>query len=145
MNDYTCRIVRGAEEIYRSTERGIAPLIAIIDGGIDVAGAVAYDKIVGKAAALLYVLTGVGAVHAGVLGKAAARLFDENGIAYTYETLTENIINRKGNRSGRRFACRRVYGIETETTGYGERGVKTHFSLQGRRFRHKFNSNDGYV
>ena len=96
MNDYTCRIVRGEEEIYRSTERGIAPLIAIIDGGIDVDGAVAYDKIVGKAAALLYVLTGVGAVHAGVLGKAAARLFDENGIAYTYETLTENIINRKG-------------------------------------------------
>lgn len=96
MNDYTCRIIRGEEEIYRSTERGIAPLIAIVDGGIDVAGAVAYDKIVGKAAALLYVLTGVGAVHAGVLGKAAARLFDENGIAYTYETLTENIINRKG-------------------------------------------------
>lgn len=96
MNDYTCRIVRGEEEIYRSTERGIAPLIAIVDGGIDVAGAVACDKIVGKAAALLYVLTGVGAVHAGVLGKAAARLFDENGIAYTYETLTENIINRKG-------------------------------------------------
>ena len=96
MNDYTCRIVRGEEEIYRSTERGIAPLIAIVDGGIDVAGAVAYDKIVGKAAALLYVLTGVGAVHAGVLSKAAARLFDENGIAYTYETLTENIINRKG-------------------------------------------------
>ena len=96
MNDYTCRIVRGEEEIYRSTERGIAPLIAIVDGGIDVAGAVAYDKIVGKAAALLYVLTGVGAVHAGVLSKAAARLFDENGIAYTYETLTENIVNRKG-------------------------------------------------
>lgn len=97
MNDsFTCRIVRGDQVVFESEKSGISPLIAVIDGGVDARGCTAYDKIVGKAAALLYVLMGVEAVHAGVLGAAAKSVLENSGIAVTCDTLTERIINRKG-------------------------------------------------
>lgn len=96
IGNFTCRIVRGDEVVYESDKSGIAPLITAIDGGVDARGCTAYDKIVGKAAALLYVLMGVRSVHAGVLSAAAKSVLENGGIAVTCETLTDKIINRKG-------------------------------------------------
>lgn len=95
-SNFTCRIVRGDDIVFESDKSGIAPLIAAIDGGIDSRGCTAYDKIVGKAAALLYVLMGVGKVHAGVLSASGEHVLKSNGITVTCDTLTERIINRKG-------------------------------------------------
>ena len=95
-NNLTCRILRGETEVFSSEQNGIAPLISIIDGGLDVTGCTAYDKIVGKAAALLYVLMGVKCVHAGILSEAGESVLKANGIEVTGDTVVEKIINRTG-------------------------------------------------
>ena len=56
---YTCVICRG-DDIHTSEKRGVAPLIELLDSRIDVRGYSAADKAVGKAAAMLFVLLGVG-------------------------------------------------------------------------------------
>lgn len=78
-----------------SREKGIGPLLSLV-GTDGWQGACAADTVVGKAAAMLYVLLGVKAVYAGVLSKGAQDVFDRYGIAYAYGTLTDSIINRMG-------------------------------------------------
>lgn len=92
---YTCVLCRGEETVF-CTERGVKPLLGLIDGGKDWKGSSAADKVVGKAAAFLYVLLGVAEVYAPVMSKAAVRVLRENGIEPRYDTLTEHIINRAG-------------------------------------------------
>lgn len=93
-NGYTLFLCAG-ERTYCSKENGIVPLLALV-GSNEWKGAYAADKIVGKAAAMLYVLLGVKAVYAEVLSKTAQAVFEEYGVAYAYGTLTEKIINRMG-------------------------------------------------
>ncbi len=54
------------------------------------------DKVVGKGAAALMVLGKIRAVHADVISRPALSLLESNGIAVTYTTLVDNIINRRG-------------------------------------------------
>ena len=51
--------------------------------------------IVGKAA-MLFVKAGVVRVHGKVMSEAGKRFLESHGIACTYDTLTERIINRAG-------------------------------------------------
>lgn len=92
---YSCVLVNG-DDVLASKDSGIAPLIKFIESGKDFKGFCAADKIVGKAAALLYAHMGVKAVYAEVLSKHAMRVLTDNGIAVRYGTITENIINRRG-------------------------------------------------
>lgn len=96
MNSVTCRIMRGDKELFVSKKCGIAPLIQIIDESTEVEGGEAYDKIVGKAAALLYVLMNIGRVNAEVISQSAIDVLKGYSVPFTYKTLTEKIINRKG-------------------------------------------------
>ncbi len=90
---YTCVITNG-DNFYTSAERGVKPLLSWYDSKLDVKGYVAADKVVGKAAAFIYVLLGVSCVYADVMSKGAAEVFEEYGIDYLYTTLTDAIINR---------------------------------------------------
>ena len=92
---YTCVLIRGVD-VVTSKERGIKPLIAFIDGKKDLRGYTAADRIVGKAAALLYALIGVRQVYAEVMSKDAVRALESRKIAFSYDTLTDRIINRRG-------------------------------------------------
>lgn len=92
---YSCVLVKG-EEVVTSEKSGIAPLLEFIESGKDYGGFSAADKIVGKAAALLYTHMGVTAVYAEVLSVPAQKILKENGIEFEYSTLTEKIINRRG-------------------------------------------------
>lgn len=92
---YTC-VLCSEDKVYTSTERGVKPLLAWIDGGTDMSGFSAADKVVGKAAAFLYVILGVKAVYAGVISEPAEKVLTENGIAVEYGTLTDAIRNRAG-------------------------------------------------
>ena len=92
---YSCVLVKG-ETVLTSTESGIAPLLKFIDSGKNFVGFCAADKIVGKAAALLYAYMGVSAVYAEVLSEQALTVLKDNGIEVKYATLTEKIINRRG-------------------------------------------------
>ncbi len=95
LNDgkYTCVLCKD-DTIYTSTERGVKPLIGWLDGNIDLKGFSAADKVVGKAAAFLYVLLGVSEVYARVMSEAAIRVFTENGITFQCDVSAKNIINR---------------------------------------------------
>ncbi|MCI5750881.1 MAG: DUF1893 domain-containing protein [Oscillospiraceae bacterium] len=92
---YTC-VVCSEDKIYTSTERGVKPLLAWIDGNTDMKGFSAADKVVGKAAAFLYVILGVKAVYADVISEPAKQVLNENGIDVEYVTLTDAIRNRAG-------------------------------------------------
>ncbi len=92
---YTLVLVKG-EEVITSFERGVKPLLGLLDGERDVRGFTAADRVVGKAAAFLYVLLGVKAVYADVLSTLAEGILLGHGMAVEGQTRTERIINRAG-------------------------------------------------
>lgn len=97
VGDKTCVLVKG-NTIYYSTMSGIAPMIDFIDRKIDLTGFSVADKIVGKAVAMLFILKGIKSVYAEVISKSALDFLKSNGVNVKYATLTERIINRKGDR-----------------------------------------------
>lgn len=90
-----CIRLAGGEEI-TSKERGIAPLIVLLDRRKEFAGAVAADKVTGKAAAFLYVLLGVAAVRTRLSSVPAGEVFSRYGIAHRTDVSCDRIINRRG-------------------------------------------------
>ncbi len=91
--NFTCVVTNG-EIFHTSTERGVKPLLSWLDDKVDVKGFCAADKVVGKAAAFLYVLLGVAEVYADVISKASVEVFEKYGVDYHYETLVDAIRNR---------------------------------------------------
>lgn len=92
----TC-VVQNGDTILRSTARGIAPLLAWIDSVPDALhGAFLADKVVGRAAALLMVYSGVAQVFAAVISEPAAKCFEENGVEYSFDKKVAYIQNRTG-------------------------------------------------
>lgn len=91
--DFTCVIAKD-DEILTSKARGVKPLLDWLDAGTDLEGAFAADKVIGKAAAFLYVLLGVSYVYAGVISKPALGVFEQYGIECGYDTLVDAIENR---------------------------------------------------
>lgn len=71
-------------------------MVNFLAGKTDLHGFSAADRIVGKAAALLFVLAKVKEVYSEVMSKSAAAVFDKHGISYSCGVLTDRIINRKG-------------------------------------------------
>jgi len=92
---YTCVLVKG-ETVYASTKSGIAPMIGFIENGFAINGFSSADKIVGKAAAMLFVLAGVKEVFAVVMSKQAEDVLKKHGVVSSHDTLTDTIINREG-------------------------------------------------
>lgn len=92
---YTCVLCRG-ETLYTDEKKGIAPMMSFLDQEIDLQGFSAADRIVGKAAAMLFVLAGVRALYAQVLSESGMLVLKKYGVAFEYGTLTPSIINRKG-------------------------------------------------
>ncbi len=92
----TC-IVQKDDHILSSQLRGIRPLLNWIQQKENLNGAYAADRIVGKAAALLYVLMGVKGVFAEVLSESGLAMLKKHGIYAEYATLTPNIKRRDGN------------------------------------------------
>ena len=82
---------------YFSFDSGIRPVIDRINEkedyfkGLEVA-----DKIIGKASAMLLSLSGVKKVHAVVLSQAGKDIFDKYDVEYSFDELTDYIVNRKG-------------------------------------------------
>lgn len=90
---YTC-VIRKNDMVYTSEARGVKPLLAWLDSDIDFSGYSAADKVVGKAAAMLYVLLGVSNVHAVVISTKAKEVLEHHSIGVTYDSLVERIHNR---------------------------------------------------
>lgn len=93
--DFTC-VVCGQRDTYRSTRRGVAPLLQWLDEGVDMMGFSAADRVVGRGAAFLYRLLGVREVYGQVMSVAAVKVLRSGGIEASWGTLTEQIRNRQG-------------------------------------------------
>lgn len=91
----TCVLCRD-EIVYTATQRGVRPLIDWLDSGEDTCGFSAADKVVGKAAALMYCLLGVRRVHGNVMSDAAVKVLRRNGVEVYWDRLTDSIRNRAG-------------------------------------------------
>ena len=91
----TC-VLSDGNRLIKSRERGVKPLIGFIESGKSFKGFTAADKVVGKAAALLYALMGVSSLYASVISEGALTVCKSFGISVEYGTLTQNIINRRG-------------------------------------------------
>ena len=94
-NGLTCSIRKG-DAVYSSRERGVKPLLKLLDAGQKLTGFSAADRVVGSGAAFLYVLLEVHAVYAGVMSGAALSTLQRHGIAAEYGCLTDRIRNRSG-------------------------------------------------
>ncbi len=91
--EYTC-VLKKDSEIHTSNDRGVKPLLIWLDSGMDFHGFSAADKVVGKAAAMIYVLLGVKEVYASVISIEAKRMLEKYQITVFYGELTERIHNR---------------------------------------------------
>ena len=91
--DFTCVIVKG-ENVFTSKERGVKPLISLLDADSELSGALAADKVVGKAAAMLYLLLNIKKLYASVISELALDTLTGAGVEVSYETLVPMIRNR---------------------------------------------------
>lgn len=94
--NFTCVLTDG-EELVSSTQRGVKPLVEFIESGKNLKGFSAADKVVGKAAALLYALMGISSLYASVISDGALQICGLYGISAEYGVKTRHIINRAGN------------------------------------------------
>lgn len=90
---YTCVLLRN-EIVYASRERGVMPLLQWLDSGKNFQGFSAADKVVGRAAAFLYVLLQVSEIYAGIISQPALTVLEEHGVRVNYASLVPAIRNR---------------------------------------------------
>ena len=93
--NYTC-VVCKEDTIYTTTHRGVAPLLNWLDGGTNLTGFSAADRVVGRGAAFLYCLLGIKEVRARVMSYPAMEVLRAYGIRAEADTFVDNIINRAG-------------------------------------------------
>lgn len=93
-NDELSIAICNGEVEYTSTERGVAPVLKLIESNVDLNGFSVADKVVGKAVAMLFVLVGIKAVYASVISESALEFLEKNNIGCTYDKLTRRIQNR---------------------------------------------------
>jgi hypothetical protein len=92
---YTCVLKKG-DFLHASAESGLKPMLGFIRDGIDLRGFSAADKVVGKAAAFLFVLAGVQCVHGVVMSVTGLEVLSQHGIVCTYDKLVDQIQRRDG-------------------------------------------------
>ncbi|MDE7157453.1 MAG: DUF1893 domain-containing protein, partial [Lachnospiraceae bacterium] len=80
--------------VYTGMERGVKPLLDWLDSDKEFRGFCAADKVVGKAAAFLYVLLGVETVYAPVMSRGAIDTLEQYDIQPLYDCSVDKIINR---------------------------------------------------
>ena len=90
---YTCVLCRGGKTVTHH-KRGVAPLLEMLDSGESFENFCAADKVVGKAAAMLYVLLGVSAVWAEIISAPAEQVLLNSAIPVFYDRKVSAIRNR---------------------------------------------------
>lgn len=81
-------------ELLTSDRRGVAPMVTFLREGQVLTGYAAADRVVGKAAAWLFILAGVRAVYADTLSEGGRKLLTCHGIPVQWKSLTPAIRNR---------------------------------------------------
>ena len=81
---------------FLSDGKGISDLLNMAKEPLSLSGAYASDRIVGRAAAFLYVRCKPEYLYIRTLSEGGASILKKHGITFEYETLTKNIMNRQG-------------------------------------------------
>ena len=90
----TCAVVRGKQTM-TSDRRGIAPVVLWLEEDPDsLRGAYVADRVVGKAAALLFACAGVAGVYAEVMSQLAVSTLKLHSIPYRAGRVVDYIENR---------------------------------------------------
>lgn len=85
------------DDIYTSTAHGIRPIMMKIKNDpLYFQGCTMCDKIVGKAAAMLFARSQIAYLYAHTLSEAGQAILEKYKIPYSYGTLAKEIINRDG-------------------------------------------------
>lgn len=84
------------DDIIACDERGVAPMVGMLRAGRELHGYCAADRVVGKAAAMLFIKAGIAAVYAETMSESAAAILAAHGIPFGYGHMVEYIINRAG-------------------------------------------------
>lgn len=92
-NQLTFAAVSETENI-TSKQRGISPLLELLDNGKDLYDFSIADKVIGKAAAFLYILLNPKEISTVVISKPALKILKKSNIIVNYNTLTDAIRNR---------------------------------------------------
>ena len=90
-----CVVVKNDKIICKSYDRGISYIIKLYEDGL-LKDAYVADKIIGKAAAMIYTLGGVSALYGETTSQSAIKWLNDKNINISYTTSPEYIINRKG-------------------------------------------------
>ena len=93
--DHTIVLCRSGA-CYTDNRRGIAPMLGFVERGIDLRGFSVADRVVGKAAAMLFVCAGIKQVYAAVVSRPALDTLAQYHIPCEWGTLVPFIINRAG-------------------------------------------------
>lgn len=92
-----CILLKNNVIVDKEKGRGISPLLTIYKNRkYNLEESVVVDKVIGKAAAILCVATGVREVFAEVMSIPAARFLKENNILRSWNILSPNVKNRSG-------------------------------------------------
>ena len=97
LSDSTFVALRNSAEILRSELSGIRPVVfALVEDANALCGCDLYDKVVGRAVAMLAVYGGAASVHAVMMSDTAEEVLKTHGIFYEYLEKTPFIKNRDG-------------------------------------------------
>ena len=92
----TCVLCKGKSRC-ESDLRGVAPLLDLLDTGMDFSGYAAADKVVGKATAFLYCLLGVSHIYTPVISESALAVLNRYQIPVEYDLCVPAIFNHRKN------------------------------------------------
>jgi len=97
INGHTC-VVRTTEgKLLTSDEHGIRPPLRWLrEDPALLHDADVLDRVIGRAAALLFCYGGARSIRAGTMSQPAADFLEAAGVAYAYDTLVPAILNREG-------------------------------------------------
>ena len=88
-------IVKNGKIVSSDSPRGIAYTIKAFEDG-KLSGTFVADRIIGKAAAMIFSLAGVKACYGRTVSQSALKWLNDHNIKVTYGECTEHIINRTG-------------------------------------------------
>ena len=89
--NHTCVLCK-EDQVLTDDRRGVKPLLELLNQ--DLRGFCAADKVVGKAAALLYRLLGIVEIYANVISEPAVAVLKNGGISVYYGEIVPAIRNR---------------------------------------------------
>jgi hypothetical protein len=94
-SDYGCVFCK-SDLVYSKTGIGVSPIMDLLNAQTDLSGFCVADKVVGKAAAMLFVFAGIIEVYGEIMSEQAVNYLKQRGKKHSYGKIVDAIMNKKG-------------------------------------------------